>query len=231
MGFASLKAGVFDILELQGPPSVQPIREHLIIWARHHLAGSDAIIQIMTPDSLGEPTALTQGKQAEIQQHREARDASLNSAFGEIGRLCESPSSAFAVFRAAFDEAKATPAATPTATPRPTSTPTQSATRAPASVTVSGTGTSAKKVTLPRGTYEVEVRWENNVIQAFGASTAGIIQVQLLNIADFGCHFLVPGELAAEGSQTHFCEHDGGELRIQVDAQASAEWSIRFKRD
>ena len=113
----------------------------------------------------------------------------------------------------------------------PTATPTRAATRAPTRATVSGTGTSAKKVTLPAGTYEVEVQWENNFIRAFGASTAGILQVQLLNIADFRCRFLVAFELSSSGSQTHFCEHAGGELRIQVDAQGNAEWSITFVRD
>ena len=232
---ATQRASLYDVLELRAPSSAQGINDEMTDWARYELAALDIVAAILIPPTVIDPNdllndPLLQEKQDETQRLSEARDASRESAFQKMAELCDSPS-ALAVFRAAYDGQTSTTATvepTATPTPRPIATPRSSAA---GSATVSGMGTSAKKVTLPRGTYEVEVQWENNVMRAFGATTAGIIQVQLLNIEDFGCRFLVIGELAASGSQTHFCEHDGGELRIQVDAQAGAEWTIRFVRD
>ena len=224
------RGSVYDIMTLRSPLSAQGIQNHMVDWARYELAGFDLLVRHLDAESVAELRDSLDQRREAVQQHVQSRDASRALAFEAIAELCDSPS-ALIVFRAAYDgqtSTTATAKATATPTPRPTATPRPSTA---GSATVSGMGTSAKKVTLPRGTYEVEVQWENNVMRAFGATTAGIIQVQLLNVEDFGCRFLVIGELAASGSQTHFCEHDGGELRIQVEAQASAEWTIRFVRD
>ena len=92
-------------------------------------------------------------------------------------------------------------------------------------VTVQGRGTSAERVTLPAGTYEVQVTWSGNSRGRSGTNFA-----IWLDGAGLRCNLLV-NVIGASGSESHFCNLEGGTLRIQVEAASAASWSIRFERD
>lgn len=105
--------------------------------------------------------------------------------------------------------------------PPPTPTPTP----APVRQTVSGTGTSAKKINLPQGIYDIHVRWRDNTHSLGGGSN---FIIRLLNVR-YPCSLLV-NEIGTSGSETHFCSL-GGTVRIQVEAESRAKWTITFVRD
>ena len=98
------------------------------------------------------------------------------------------------------------------------STPTPAA----APVTVQGRGTSAESVSLPEGTYRVRARWSNSTKN---------FEIWFKDSSAFECQLLVNNHTDESGDETHFCDHPGGRLRIQVEAGSGAEWSIRFERD
>ncbi|MCY4108718.1 MAG: hypothetical protein OXG11_06795 [Chloroflexi bacterium] len=92
-------------------------------------------------------------------------------------------------------------------------------------VTVEGRGTSAERVTLPVGTYVLRVSWSGNSNRGTGTNF-----VIWLDGAGLRCNLLV-NVIGASGSESHFCNVAGGGLRIQVEAAATASWSIRFVPD
>ncbi len=96
-------------------------------------------------------------------------------------------------------------------------------------VTVEGRSTSAERVTLPAGTYEVGVRWSGNT-STVARRQVGRNFVIWLDGAGLRCNLLV-NEIGASGSQSHFCNVEGGTVHIQVEATSAASWSIRFEWD
>ena len=103
--------------------------------------------------------------------------------------------------------------------------PTRTPTPAPLRRTVSGSGTSTKKVNLPAGIYDVRVEWRKND-DGFGADN---FIVEIVGASWHRCSLLV-NAIAISGSETHFCSLEG-DVRIQVEASPSANWTIRFERD
>ena len=91
--------------------------------------------------------------------------------------------------------------------------------------TVEGRGTSAERVTLSAGTHVVKVSWSGNSRGGTGTNFA-----IWLDGAGLRCSLLV-NTIGASGSESHFCNVEGGTVRIQVEAAAAASWSIRFERD
>ncbi len=99
-------------------------------------------------------------------------------------------------------------------------------TPAPVKGTVSGTGTQSKRVSLPWDVYDVHVQWLKNKTRL---DNPGHIAIWFTNVA--GRCYLLVNEIAESGSETHFCTLGGDDLRIQVDAESGAEWSITFGQD
>ena len=99
-------------------------------------------------------------------------------------------------------------------------------TPAPVKRTVSGTDTQSKRVSLPWDVYDVHVQWLKNKTRF---DNPGHIAIWFTNVV--GRCYLLVNEIAESGSETHFCTLGGDDLRIQVDAESGAEWSITFGQD
>ncbi len=92
---------------------------------------------------------------------------------------------------------------------------------------ISGAGTSAERIALPPGTYKVSVNWSGNTTSVGRQRIETNFSIRL-DGADLNCRLLV-NEIGASGAESHFCDLEGGTLRIQVKAAGS--WSIRFERE
>ncbi len=95
--------------------------------------------------------------------------------------------------------------------------------------TVEGRGTSAERVTLTAGTYEVQVEWSGNSSRVGGRSIGRNFAIWL-DGAGLRCNLLV-NDIGVSGSESHFCNVQEGTVRIQVEATSAASWSIKFERD